>query len=356
MSYDIGAELNAVAATILFTSRGLYSVSPPTEERLQALKAWYDRHLDLYLAVVRPGEPDEHQRVFVRGLSFVILSLDCMARAYEDGEYRAKLETCVQLLLRLEVPVAGEFEESLFATHAPDDPHPPELDCQSAALLALARAAYWGDPDRRISDAIRRGLRGIVPTYSYADQGEPKTLIYESIAVRKKTAGTLRDTGYWNFKLGLSLRAFNAIRQIKDLGLLSLDPDTLNHLDLLTDISRRAIVPSIRRGNGTIEVLTCQSAGETNSETQPWVALGLVPAIECEILGKPPALASAPVPTFALPPPPPAPVVVHFDKAAPAIHVDWDCPEPQAVRLMDRVAKHLGAARRESAPLVGADQ
>jgi tRNA (mo5U34)-methyltransferase len=294
MSYDIGAELNAVAATILFASRGLYSVSPPCEERLHALKNWYDRHLNLFLEVVRPGEADEHQRVFVRGLSFVILSLDCMARAYADGGYRAKLEICVELLLRLEVPVRGGFEESLFATHGPDDAPPPELDCQSAALLALARAAYWGDPDRRISDAVRRGLRGIVPTYSYVDQGDQKTLVYDSIAVRKKTGGTLRDTGYWNFKLGLSLRAFNAIRQIQDLKLLFLDPQTLTHLDLLTTVSRRAIVPSVRWSDVTLEVLTCQRAGETNSETQPWVALGLVPAIEWAILGKLPALAAAP--------------------------------------------------------------
>jgi len=93
-------------------------------------------------------------------------------------------------------------------------------------------------------------------------------------------------------------------------------------------------------------VLTCQRAGETNSETQPWVALGLVPAIEWELFGKPPAW--APVPTIAPAPPPPAPVVVYFDKAAPAIHVDWDCPKPQAVRLMDRVAdtwERLGESR-----------
>jgi tRNA (mo5U34)-methyltransferase len=292
MSYDIGAELNAVATTILFASRGLYSVSRPSGERLHVLKDWYDRHLNLFLAVVRPGEPDEHQRVFVRGLCFVVLSLDCMARSHEDDGYRAKLEICVQLLLRLEVPVDGAFEESLFATHGPNDPPPPELDCQAAALLALARAAYWGDPDRRISDAIRRGLRGIVPTYSYADQGEQGTLSYESIAVRKKTGGTLRDTGYWNFKLGLTLRAFNAIRQMQELGALSLDPDTLKHLDLMTRISRWAILPSVRRSDATVEVLTCQKAGETNSETQPWVALGLVPAIEWAILGRPRALAA----------------------------------------------------------------
>jgi SAM-dependent methyltransferase len=294
MSYDIGAELNAVAATILFARRGLYLVSPPSGERLEALKSWYDRHLNLLLEFVSPGEPDEHHRVFVRGLSFVILSLDCMARAYKDGGYREKLEICVQLLLRLEVPVGGAVEESLFATHGPNDPPPPELDCQAAALLALARAAYWGDPDRRISDAIRRGLRGIVPTYSYPDQGEQKMLAYESIVVRKKTGGTLRDTGFWNFKLGLSLRAFNAIRQMQDLDLLSLDPQTLKHLDLLTAVSRSAIAASARWKDDAVEVVTGQGGGETNSETQPWVALGLVPAIEWAIFGRPSALAPAP--------------------------------------------------------------
>jgi tRNA (mo5U34)-methyltransferase len=79
-----------------------------------------------------------------------------------------------------------------------------------------------------------------------------------------------------------------------DLDLLSLDPETLKHLDLLTRISRRAILPSVRPNDNTVEVLTCQNAGETNSETQPWVALGLVPAIEWAILGQPPALTALP--------------------------------------------------------------
>jgi hypothetical protein len=310
MSYDIGAEMNAVAATILFANRGLYSVLSPSKQRLQELKTWYDRHLDIYLTAVRPGEPDEHQRVFVRGLSFLILSLDCMAGAFDDGGYCEKLETCVQLLLRLEVPVEGGVAQSLFATHAPNDLHPPELDCQSAALLALARVAYRGDPDRRISHAIRRGLRGILLTTSYADQGDGKVLLYDSIVVRKQAGGTLHDTGYWNFKLGLSLRAFKAIRQVHDLGMLSLDSQTLSHLGLLIEVSYRAIVPSVRWKDGTVEVLTCQSAGETNSETQPWVALGLVPAIEWEIFGKPPT--SAPVLGPASGPllSPPAPIAV----------------------------------------------
>ena len=43
---------------------------------------------------------------------------------------------------------------------------------------------------------------------------------------------------------------------------------------------------AVHRRDG-IEILTSHNAGETNSETQPWVAMGLVPSIEQELLGVP---------------------------------------------------------------------
>jgi hypothetical protein len=33
-----------------------------------------------------------------------------------------------------------------------------------------------------------------------------------------------------------------------------------------------------------LEVLTSRMSGETNSETQPWVALGLVPVVDEQIV------------------------------------------------------------------------
>jgi len=338
VSYDIGAELNAVAVTLLFAKRGLYQVSPPSVERLQSLKIWYDRHLETYLEIVGPGEGGERQRVFVRGLSFVILSLDCMARAYPDAGYQAKLQTCVQLMLRIEDHVRGGMEESLFGPPDPDH-QVPELDCQVSALLALARAAYWGDQDRQISGAIRRALRAISLSCAYSDPGGQTAFLHDTMLIRNAVGGTAQDTGFWNFKLGLALRAFNAIRQIQGLGSLFLDQHTLNHLEMLDVFARLALKPSMRWEDGMLEVLTSQKAGETNSETQPWVALGLAPAIEWEILGKPLAATPLTIRSVALGPPPPEPVVVYFDQAAPPMHVEWDCPEPQAARLLERVAK-----------------
>ncbi|MGD9879906.1 MAG: methyltransferase domain-containing protein [Reyranella sp.] len=338
MSYDVGAELNAVATTILFAEQGRYSASPPGQGEVQALKSWFDRHLDIYLDVVRPAASDAKSRIFVRGLSFVILALDCMARAYENSDYRSKLDICVQLLLRLEVPVPGGDEQSLYSIHTPEDIAPPQLDCQCAAILALARAACWSDPNQKISASIRRGLRAIqIVTVNGAQYGAPD-LTYDTILIRKQADGTLEDTGFWNFKLGLALRAFKAVRLVQDLGFLTLDSASLAYLADLTERASEALRPSFRPENGTMEVLTSQRSGETNSETQPWVALGLVPAIELEILGRPTdatSMEDVPAPN----PLPRASSRCDFDKSSPAISVEWQCSELQAPRLLARIAE-----------------
>ena len=339
MSYDIGAELNAVATTILFAKRGLYSVSPLSEERIEVLKSWFDRHIDIYLSVVNPGTPGERSRVFVRGLSFIILSLDCMARAFEHGSYRSKLTICVQLMLRLEVPIPGEVDQSLFSINTPDDSAPPQLDCHCAAILALARAVYWGDPEERLSAAIGRGLRAIQIVTTNAAQYDAPNLMYATLRIRKQASGGPQDTGFWNYKLGLALRAFNAVRLAQDLALLSLDPNTADYLIRLMDQAHASLRSSLRLEGGTLEVLTSQRSQETNSETQPWVALGLVPAIEREIFGR--SLEASSPEDLLVPQPHALPRGAHFDfdKMSPPITVEWKCSEQQAPRLLTRVAR-----------------
>lgn len=345
MSYDIGAELNAVATTLLFAKRGLYDHSSLSDQRLQELKAWFDRHLDIYLSVSRPDDENVQQRVFVRGLSFVILALDCMERAFE-GEYRARLVTCVQLLLRLEVPVTNGDEQSLFSTHTADDPSPPELDCQGAALLALARAAPWGDSENQIRSAIRRGLRAILIVSINGEQYDQPTLTYNTIAVRKQAGGSREDTGYWNFKLGLALRAFKAIQRVQELGHLGLDQDTLDLLERLIERAQEALQPSLRFADGTLEALTSQRSGETNSETQPWVALGLAAAIEWEILGR--RVESSSCESHAETSSILSSARGYFDKRLPPLNVKLKCSDEQASRLLKRIVdswEELGRSR-----------
>jgi SAM-dependent methyltransferase len=281
MSYDIGAELNAVALTLMMAKQRRYA-SPPDPDRLTVLKEWYDRHLHAYLDEHHVGDPDGPVPVFVRGLSFVILSLDCMTRAFGTNEYREALGSCVARLLEYERPVEGGAGETIFTP-----PPPPQLDSHCAALLALARAAAHGDPGNRISGALARSLRGTLILEASAEQDGRPAVIYESVWIRLRAGGPPQDGGFWVFKAALGLRAFNAIRQVHAAGFLQLDPKILEHVDTLAAVARRSLLQAVRREGDTIEVLTSAYSGETNSETQPWAALGLVPAIEWELYGRP---------------------------------------------------------------------
>jgi SAM-dependent methyltransferase len=213
----------------------------------------------------------------------------------------------------------------------------------------LARATHWGDPDGRLCTAIQRGLRGIVLGRAHSDPGKRVAVTYDTLLVRMGVAGGREDTGYWSFKLGLALRAFNAIRQVQASGAIALDQETTEHLGALSQRAIDAIQPCLREADGGIEALTSLKSAETNSETQPWVALGLEPAIEWQLFGAPPASERLPIrlghDTCA---PPVAPDRVYFDKAAPQMLVETVCDESQAARLLDRVAttwEDLGAKK-----------
>src|SRR5947207_1657763 len=333
MSYDIGAELNAVAVTLLFSKQGRYR-SAPAPERLEALKEWYDRHLAIYVEAHRPEEPGAGAPVFIRGLSFVILSLDCMIRAFGSEPYGALLSSCVALLLRLEWAVEGGRGETVFSV-----PQPPELDCHCAALLALARAAVHGDPGNRISQAIHRALRGTLILLASAEQYGHPGLSLESLWIRSRTGIPPQDGGFWVYKLGVALRAFNAIRQVHAAGLLPLDGMILAYMNELAEVARRGLFAALRREGNAMEVLTSARSGETNSETQPWAALGLVPAVEWELYGRPPDTDLQ----LSMPSEPAAPSNMsassgRFDRAAPPLQVEWQCTEATLERLAARIA------------------
>lgn len=328
MSYDIGAELNAVAITLLLAKEGRYRHAP-SSQRLAGLKSWYDRHLRIYLDATRPESPDAQAHVFIRGLSFIILSLDCMARAFTAENYGKTLGVLTDLLLRTESRVDGAPDESLFSG---------QLDCHCSALLALARAAFHLPEKPELQSALRRALRGTIAGPVHGELFGRNGETFDSIFIRPRAGARAEDAGFWVFKLGLALRAFNAIRQGHDAGFVMLDGDTLAHLDTLAKASHRALLKAIRRNDGTIEVLTSAHAGETNSETQPWCALGLVPAIEWELFGRPDDTAVSFVAGFEPPPAIAVPRFVEFDRMSPPIHVEWECPDDDAARLIARTA------------------
>ena len=284
MTYDIGAELNAVAVNILFARRGLYA-APPSPERLTALQAWYDRHLQRYFDFVRPNDPDDLARLFTRGIAFVVLSLDCMLRATGEERYRRQLQLAVSLILRMGRRLQCGRDEHDVTFGDVWAGHTPFLDNHAACVLALARAAWHGDPDGSLSRAVNEAILGIKLHTAVVDLGGGHTIAADSLATLNPGPNPHADSGFWNFKLGIVLRALHAASRAADAGKLQMDALARKRLELRRDLCVGVLETSMRwhtapDGQEMMEVLTSRIAGETNSETQPWVALGLTPAVD----------------------------------------------------------------------------
>lgn len=76
------------------------------------------------------------------------------------------------------------------------------------------------------------------------------------------------------------LRATHVIERAVTAGVLTLDPLVQRRVALRRDLCIELLGMSMRwhqapDGTPIMQVLTSRIAGETNSETQPWVALGL---------------------------------------------------------------------------------
>lgn len=283
MTYDTGVELNAVATWLFFATRGHYGEVPSA--RPAALRAWYDRHLALYLDHLRPDEPNRHERIFVRGLAFAVLSLDTAARAFPDAGYRDTADRLTDVLLGTEVAMGGVDAAGIFGSGLPDAPWRPELDSQCAALLAMGRMACAPGADSRLSPAIARGLAALRIATPTASSYGNDPLDHPTIVIgRSQGDDDLVDTGFWTYKLGLGLRAFHTVAQGVAARMIALPPAICAHLKQLEGTARDALLHAAEARGDVIEVRTSFNAGETNSETQPWVALGLVPTLDRLIL------------------------------------------------------------------------
>src|SRR5262249_53822397 len=140
VSYDYGAEINAMASYYMYAERGLYGASVPTE-RLEAIRSWLDQNIIAYRDNILRKSNGQYRYVFGRGLAFYALGLDCMYRATGDDQYRQGLQQAVEILLDLRHDSGPSLSDSLkggFTCNQKDS----FLDCHAAALLALARAAF----------------------------------------------------------------------------------------------------------------------------------------------------------------------------------------------------------------------
>ena len=155
-----------------------------------------------------------------------------------------------------------------------DSPRAAFVDCHSAALLALAQAVRYVE-DPRLVETLERGLASYsVESYTLAAGSECRMDTVSTHMVDR--LGTRRtQNAFWNFKAGLTLRFLSALRNSPNPSLRSIAAVHSEKLERMEMILRQQIVRSITQREDGIEIRTAVSAGETNSETQPWVMLGL---------------------------------------------------------------------------------
>lgn len=260
ISYDHGAELNAIATVCLHASRAAYS-RPLAPARQAELRAWYDRHLDAWFDSLAPvgGDPAPP---FVRGLAFVLLSLDTMRRLPDGGRYGSHLAAGLDLLLARQQagPQEGAFMDA--------EPAGAWLDGQAAALLALARLAAPG-ADPRIGPALVRALGAIRHGTADVAVGD-RRIQHDTLVVRARTPDGrwAEDGGVWSYKLGLLLRALRAVLAGEAAGRIALAAEDRHRAARLATHCRDLLAAAMRDRAEGIEILTSPFAGETNSETQ----------------------------------------------------------------------------------------
>jgi hypothetical protein len=269
-SYDYGSKINAFAKCFSVSKFTLVTIADPEE-----LRSLFDTYLDHYFNLFLDIHEEQPNAIFSRDLSFVILGVATMYRATQAVDYLRRLKRLCDVLLKFELRFGDEAGSptSGFLMRM-NSPRSAFVDCHSAALLALTQAARYLD-DPRLTAAIERGLANYFVETGTLASGTPDDIeiVWTSMIDRR---GTRRNENtFWNFKAGMTLRFFAALRKSPNAALRSIALRYAERLELFEMILRRQIERSITQRGDSIEIRTSVSAGETNSETQPWVMLGL---------------------------------------------------------------------------------
>jgi hypothetical protein len=277
VSYDYGAEINAMARCL----RTLAQPDPPIAgdeaaelreqltNKLNILIAAYDRYF------MQPARRDPSV-VFSRSLAFVAFAHIELLKIGENAASSQALREACALIASFERPNTGldGKPQSGFVMGTSVDAL-PYVDCHAPCLLALVRATTILGSDEWL-DAIDRGLSAFcLDTQKFFFLGDQKIDVvcvdFEDTRGKRHRLET-----FWNFKSGLCLQLFGAIRASSHPGLQRVWEKNRLRIELLEGFMRARIDLSLRHHDDGVEILTSVLSAETNSETQPWVALGLL--------------------------------------------------------------------------------
>jgi hypothetical protein len=272
-SYDYGSVINAFAKCFAVCNAGIVATDamPDTDE----LRSLFDSYLKHYCDVFVDARAERPNAIFSRDLSFVILGLVTMYSVTNATNYRRQLARLCDMLLEFEVRFrdTGGGRASGFLMRM-NSPRTAFVDCHSAALLALTHAVRHLD-DPRLVETIERGLASYSEASCAVAAGSQCRFDTVSTHVVDRLGTRRTQNAFWNFKAGLTLRLLGALRNSPSPSLRSLVLRHGGQLERLETILRRQIARSITQLEDSVEIRTAVSSGETNSETQPWVMLGL---------------------------------------------------------------------------------
>ena len=211
ISYDYGVTLNAFAKCF-----AVAAVEPqllPASSSPDELRTLFDETLNHYFALYVDRHEQRPNGIFSRELAFAVLGVATMYRATGSDVYRHRLSRMCDVLLDFEMQFddgTGSLASAFLMRK--DSPRAAFVDCHSAVLLALTQASrYVACP--RLAETIDRALvsygidtcrfqHGIVDTISALmvdEQGNRHT-----------------ENAFWNFKAGITLRFFAALRATED--------------------------------------------------------------------------------------------------------------------------------------------
>ena len=271
-SYDYGSKINAFAKCFAVCKTGEVTTGSSILDELGSL---FDLYLTYYCDLFVNIHDVQRNSIFSRDLSFVILGVVTMYRATNAAAYLQRLARLCDVLLEFEVrsyDVAGDPASGFLMRMT--SPRVAYVDCHSAALLALTQAARYLD-DPRLVPAIERGLASYCVEACTVAVERPYQIDTVSTSMVDRLGTRRTENAFWNFKAGMTLRFFAALRKSSHPSLRSIVARYSERMAVFENILRRQIKQSITQREDGIEVRTAISAGETNSETQPWVMLGL---------------------------------------------------------------------------------